>query len=1197
MKDDTAQPWFFILVLALLGVGGTLLSGATGGSHAPRENPASSAAEPDAPPRHASRCEAAFERAGRDTEGWRRTLIVTVPDPIDSTIAYGFDRALDMIRRAAAEAGYAPDRSWLPWSDDRAARAGAGGKGAPCRQVMPGRMLFDRSGEQLQVLLVGETVSVGVHEAALRRALDISDEDSDPTAPILIAGPTFSGSAPSLRRGIEGFARAEPRARDVRVITGSATRPGLGASIATDQQAGGEPIKDAPGVRISFNAAVPDDEQMLKRFTRYLVDREILEHTRRDRVRGTMECFVKKMAVLVETGTAYGSTITSMMGLSQDRSEVPCAPTQGGEATARGATCSLPAPPKGAEYPACADYVPTLLVQYPYHIARLRTAYEQQHLITHEDPQRPPSGAATRALEMPLDRAEEPSEGLPTFWPMTPQSEDLMLDHALSEMCRQEMRWVGIIGTDTLDSVFLARRLKQICKNVRVFFLEADVLYTHPDHSQDLDGSVVVSSYPLLQQNRAWSPPFDVDTIAPFGSFASEGLYNAILLLLDKPDRTRELTVPFLTPTSGRAWSDDQPVWLTAIGGGNFWPLAEIDADDQPGTTGVARPLQVGSDALWAFNAPGQWRFTFTLLTLLAAAVAVGYWGAQLAPAGRRLPWGLSWAEAFPAIARGSPSIPGALLALLCLAPVTFIYGVAATNQLIEKAIGLDDLGNKVARSFLVNLGAVLGEQPLSASVVLVIMALLLLATADVIWLWIIARAAFRGLLRVSPARVRGLAFALDAASLGALLAAMRGPGLTPFAGGAPAAAAERAILFRERSGNLASGVSILVPAALLAGALFVCGYLGLTLSDRPRAGLSGALFAPRDEIEVAGGEREAARLERGLRRMEIGWAAVAIAAPLLAWAPCRERVGTLEGPLWDRLIWWATLIVLTCASGALLSCAVGWRRLRAVLHRYASLPMAEAFDRLPDRYARQLAGLLLSRPPDYHDLSRCARQLREVTDGLPREVPPERAEALARAIDAAPIEATLAGELRDHAGRISDATTGVTYAALCSAAGRVAEVVIPLWREPEGAEAAQASATWRKRAEALLATLAAAEIFHALSRLRRLLMLAIGALVLLLAMVTSYPFEVRESLLWVVEAAMAAAVGVALVVSVEMEKDDILSRVHRTTSGQVNLSRPLLMKVVMFAVLPLFTMTAAAVPSLSKVLFGWIAPLLNIMQ
>lgn len=55
-----------------------------------------------------------------------RALIGLIPDPYDSHVDYKYDAYIEAYRRALGEAGYFPDRFWLPWphEDTAASRRG-----------------------------------------------------------------------------------------------------------------------------------------------------------------------------------------------------------------------------------------------------------------------------------------------------------------------------------------------------------------------------------------------------------------------------------------------------------------------------------------------------------------------------------------------------------------------------------------------------------------------------------------------------------------------------------------------------------------------------------------------------------------------------------------------------------------------------------------------------------------------------------------------------------------------------------------------------------------------------------------------------------------------------------------------------------------------------------------------------------------
>ncbi len=94
--------------------------------------------------------------------------------------------------------------------------------------------------------------------------------------------------------------------------------------------------------------------------------------------------------------------------------------------------------------------------------------------------------------------------------------------------------------------------------------------------------------------------------------------------------------------------------------------------------------------------------------------------------------------------------------------------------------------------------------------------------------------------------------------------------------------------------------------------------------------------------------------------------------------------------------------------------------------------------------------------------------------------------------------------------------------------------------------------------------------------------------------MAQSYPFEAQSSILWTIQGQMVVMICTSIAAFVDMEKDDVLSRVHRTRPGAVSFSSALAIKILLFAVVPILTMVATDIPAVGKVLFGWLVPVLH---
>ena len=210
-----------------------------------------------------------------------RFLIATVPDPIDSRFGYRFDGVLDDIQMAIETLEWNLDRYWLPWwplgtqpgqrdylkpifdpdpspekgfevslrfpgevtlsgrynRSDTTNKPARPGSKTPLHKREPGVLIFRKSRklaedgtsdprttqQMLIVFLVGERPTLGVHKAALGKAIQIIDRfersGTDPSFDSLkkvhfdIAGPYFTGSERSVSMVIKDW--TDRRSKDL----------------------------------------------------------------------------------------------------------------------------------------------------------------------------------------------------------------------------------------------------------------------------------------------------------------------------------------------------------------------------------------------------------------------------------------------------------------------------------------------------------------------------------------------------------------------------------------------------------------------------------------------------------------------------------------------------------------------------------------------------------------------------------------------------------------------------------------------------------------------------------------------------------------------------------------------------------------------------------------------------------------------
>jgi hypothetical protein len=408
-----------------------------------------------------------------------RYLVALVPDPEESGHTDYFDAVLEGIEDAAAREGsvdfwnidnpdprrYVRDRYWLPWSShdpDKRKRQ--------CWRHVPGVIIYrpvkGAPEPALAVLLVGETPTWGVRAQVLRAALERADNSlfdpappaaapTDPPAPnpagrarkrwYRILGPTFSGTAPSLRasieRHVEGRAKATAEKLDAtfRIASGTATGEEVPATLRGGlEMSDAQPPTDGstPTLTVIYESAVPTYARLLDAMLRFL-----------DEAGG-------RSALLSEGGTAYGESPQSAAsaGLTND----------GGHRLLHG--------------------------KFPPNLTSLRKAYLEVL----------PSSTDGKALvtRAPSDVRVAPAEAQGELSEQTPIAHDLALAEVLRDFGQENIRNIGISATDARDVIFIAERVGRQLPDVRLFTIGYDIRYLHPEHARALNGMLVAHAAP-----------------------------------------------------------------------------------------------------------------------------------------------------------------------------------------------------------------------------------------------------------------------------------------------------------------------------------------------------------------------------------------------------------------------------------------------------------------------------------------------------------------------------------------------------------------------------------------------------------------------------------------------------------------------------------------------------------------------------
>jgi hypothetical protein len=376
------------------------------------------------------------------------SLIVTIPDPIDSPFGFNFDQMIEAIERALKRSGnYVLDRAWLPWEADRQVVAKNGRIVGKLRKTLPGVLLFRYVGEPdklCAVFLVGENPTSGIHKRAFTKALDLIKDyglkGGKHAGRFRIVGPYFSGSEFSLQMAVKKWSR-HATASFCR-INGSAT--GVRPKHGRDD--------------LAFKTTVIPTAKLRDAVLHYLAKRSDTRHDDAPDGNG-----LGKVAYLYEHNTGFG-----MAFYQRDRGK-------------------------------------SLLLSFPLHISRLKASVEHLRRQKEESLGLPP-----RSSLVPSYR-EEPwaqQEAIRSQDPVTTASiNGIALSNILSAIVREKVRYVGIAATDVRDKVFLAHSIRENCPAVQIFILGSDLLLTHPERSPFLKGAVIGSTYPLFLENQRWTRP------------------------------------------------------------------------------------------------------------------------------------------------------------------------------------------------------------------------------------------------------------------------------------------------------------------------------------------------------------------------------------------------------------------------------------------------------------------------------------------------------------------------------------------------------------------------------------------------------------------------------------------------------------------------------------------------------------------
>ena len=1128
-------------------------------------------------------------------------LIATVPDPVSSRLPHFFDSFAESMESAAEASGYTLDRFALPWlNKEREAGDNVPRWRQTLYETVPGLILFrdPQDRKLLLIFLVGETPTTGIHKRAMFSALeqmaqfypwdpkhaelpqgfprvapDVSSVGAAPPtlpgqapgATFRVMGPSFSGSAVSLRFVLDRWSESRSNASQVRfqIISGTATAIDAGW------------LSQAAQGHATFQATVPPDDETLRAVACYIGQ---LGYT--------------KIAILTESNTAYGQNATNQASAGNGTNNQ----NQGSCGNGRS--------------------VPDILsLPFPLDISRLRVAVNS--VTPPPAPTGPESGSTNPLPRHLAQQGVEPREVIPSYSALSVQSAELTLSNLLSTIAREQFGYVGIVATDVRDATFLAREVREHCPATVLFTLNSDLLYAYPDVNSATRGMIIVTPYPLFNLEQLWTYAYGGDkTRLQFANQAAEGVYNATLALLHQDERLVDYGTPLAARVNNQGAKQHKPsLWVTAIGSGEalpvrlmawkdngnytYAPAASSGANKRRGKPSVGR-------GIYAENSVVAVIAVSICIAAVALLIVSQYWRPE-----KR---GTSRISALLGDTASAAYWSECRLFLLCgCMSLLSIYVVVVVAFCLPFMAGRE-LGSSLQTT---------ATPKIAAGIALATVMLLLLATHTLI-------SAFRK----APRDQRGSApevviSALFSSVFIFILAGLLGITWIEGVKAWPASG----FFVHLRSFALPGGLSPLLPLSCVAlGACLwaLCSFRRLRLLDvlratgtveKPHSWLSFVSLNVRSFSGVCELENSVKHILESSSVLSLGWYSVLIAVALLVghYFFATRLVSALETRPFYWLFEAAFIIVYWALLMEFLRLVFAWRSLHLLLQRLSWHPLLAAFKRY--RGSRpNLAKMNLTHPPSIFaalesSVDQAGRLVRAAnTLALAPDIGEGWRELLRQSIPQWEAHVQSAGSHLCDALRLEWADDSRAESPSRTEMGQKkrASRIQGNWRQSlksrchahhalfrllqslgkpmeerwtslhaEGAPAAVAPEIkeFFDQVEEFIASRVVNFLAIVFPLIQNLGFFVLAGLLLMLLAVTSYPFQPRNEFLFFNWVVILSFIGTVFWIFVQMDRNTILSLLNDTIPGQVNFSRELVIRAILYIAVPLMALLGAQFP------------------
>lgn len=1111
------------------------------------------------------------------------TMLALVPER-----SLGLDGALESLLRAFESAEYtlvrvARDRETDAKSVDTSTLPLALLFSRPHDAAMGSADVHGAVDAQL-VLLVEDTPNQGIDETRLTAALDTWNKLAphehlapDAGRTLRVLGPTFSGSAHRLG-WLLGGTPFQPRSR-IRVLSGTATSRSLarelGAGFAHRRAgaSGHEPT-------LEVSTTVRTDDDMMSTLWLYLIER--------------LHARAEQIALVVESSTGYGQDVAQHA--QQGTPDSATAQTDGSSAG------SVP------------PFQGSLILPVPLGLGQIKAEWERQgRRKTPETPQ-----DQNKNLRH-IGSNESAARGLLTLFDRGALNRrDLTLSALLTSLCQENIEYVGIMLTNPEDKAFLAERIAVECPDVRLFSTESDIGYLHREHYQTMRGMLIASTYPLYGRNVQWSYS---NAGSPrkrlqFASQTDQGVYNATLFMLNRPDILQEYTLPSFEQPGKQ--SGYPPVWVSAVARDGMMPLY---ADDRKpdSSAGIAKPYaaQAGQTPIhMPESAPSVPKYTpydlgtlhvlLLVLSLAALLHGIAYFRNQH---GRPLwvsrPYERSrYFDIFQSSRLhnrySASNTPGYhMFVLFATLWIALVY-LTLTLTLRFRPSNLHKISNVFKQEWAFY------EDTGYAIAALLGISALFLVIADIAFRQIpnvrLQREWHRLSLRISRSTVMTSLTVVLVSSLCA-----RGI----YAFNTEIEKNVFLVLFLRRSSQTTYEMSLLVPGLSLCLVGYIWGVFNLRRLQHVRfrwlqspVGMSLTSKPPHRWGSTAGArDAQTHSLQALLHRLPLHYWIVLILGTGVALLPVLRRLTTIDHWLLSWVFRASMFAAVLAVTASMVRLARSWYLLREQLHLAAHHPIGGVLRRMAESKNSLLAplgSLLVDSLSRYTERTCLRAQCLQIQQQYQALDEAQRA-ALALSTDEEALpwqrivrEATALSPLPNELATRPHPTSQTDASPTTSPDAELEALLLrqAIWTSGHGsspashASSSSASAFWQSLQD-LLGLRLVIYLHHVVAPLREALMFVSLNLVLLLLALNSYPFQPHESIGVFIWISFLAAITLSAHVLIQMNRDPILSLIAGADQGKLRWDSGFSRQMLLYVLAPLLTLLASKIPSL-----GWLSPL-----